>query len=433
MSRDIPERSRSITDEETLLQAQLQASYDEQEILVQQQNDLLAERDLIYFSLLYEASTDGLSGLLNYQAVMHRLDETISNSQHFHGSCVVMFVDVDRFKRVNDTWGHPAGNMLLREVAFRLRKALGPDDFAGRYGGEEFLVVLADIDIYDAMKAAEYVRSVIVSHPYTWQAEGSSTSVAISTSVSIGIAIYPLHGMSSKALVAAADSAMYQAKAAGRNRVYLSGAQSPSPEVVFDDKEYLVVQALTAAALAHDSEMSTHSQRVANLAEATVRTLRQPQEQSLVRVAALLHDIGKIGIPDAILQKPGQLTEQERQIMQRHPQIGYQILDQIGGSFKRLATIVIAHHERWDGCGYPYSLARTAIPFSARVLAVADSFDAMTSSRPYRQVPLTIGEAITELQRGAGSQFDPCVVGGFLEMLEEQEQMHGERQYDMST
>lgn len=149
MSRDIPESSRPITDEERLLQAQLQASYDEQEILVQQQNDLLAERDLIYFSLLYEASTDGLSGLLNYQAVMRRLDETIACSQHLHGSCVVMFIDVDHFKRVNDTWGHPAGNMLLREVAFRLRTALGPDDFAGRYGGEEFLVVLADIDIYN--------------------------------------------------------------------------------------------------------------------------------------------------------------------------------------------------------------------------------------------------------------------------------------------
>jgi putative nucleotidyltransferase with HDIG domain len=234
--------------------------------------------------------------------------------------------------------------------------------------------------------------------------------------------------MSSKALLAAADHAMYQAKDAGRNRLFLAGAQSPAPRVVLDDKEYMVVQALTATALAHDWEMGIHAQRVAELAEATVGTLEQPGEQSLVRVAALLHDIGKIGIPDAILHKPGPLTKEERQIMQRHPEIGYHILDQIGGVFKHLASIVVAHHERWDGRGYPYGLAKTAIPFPARVLAVADSFDAMTSLRPYRQVTLTVSEAKSELRRGAGSQFDPCVVGAFLAMLGEQEQTHGERQ-----
>src|SRR5438309_1693619 len=148
---------------------------------------------------------------------------------------------------------------------------------------------------------------------------------------------------------------------------------------------------------------------------------------TLVRVAALLHDIGKIGIPDAILRKPGPLTEEERQIMQRHPETGYHILDQIGGVFERLAHIVVAHHERWDGRGYPYGVAKTAIPFSARVLAVVDSFDAMTSPRPYRQMPLTLSEAKSELRRGAGSQFDPCIVGAFLVMLEEREQMQGEQ------
>ena len=229
MSRDIPDISRPITDEETLLQAQLQASYDEQEILVQHQNDLLAERDLSLFCITDAVYTDGLSGLPNYQAVMHRLDETIVCSQQIHGSCAVMFIDVDRFKRVNDTWGHLAGDVLLREVAFRLRTALGPDDFVGRYGGEEFLIVLAGMDVYAAIRTAECVRSAIVAHPYAWQADVSSASVSIATTVSIGVAIYPLHGMSSKALIAAADHAMYQAKAAGRNRVFLAGAQSPAP------------------------------------------------------------------------------------------------------------------------------------------------------------------------------------------------------------
>ena len=149
------------------------------------------------------------------------------------------------------------------------------------------------------------------------------------------------------------------------------------------------------------------------LASATVRTLQQLEEQSLVRVAALLHDNGKIGIPEAILHKPGSLTEEERQIMQRHPEIGYHILDQIGGVFERLAHIVVAHHERWDGGGYPYGLAKTAIPFPARVLAVVDSFDAMTSPRPYRQVPLTVSEAKSELRRGAGSNLIRVLSGLF--------------------
>ena len=419
--------SWQMTSNTKLLRAQLQASYDEQEILVQHQSDLMAERDHLYFALIDAVYIDGLSGLPNYQAVMHRLDETIVCSQQIHGSSAVLFIDVDRFKRVNDTWGHLAGDALLREVACRLRTALGPDDFVGRYGGEEFLVVLAGMGVHAAIRAAERVRSVIVAHPYSWQSDVSSPAISIATTVSIGVAVYPLHGMSSKALIAAADHAMYQAKAAGRNRVFLAGAQSSTPAGMLDDKEYMVMQALTATALAHDWETGIHAQRVADLASATVRTLQQLEEQSLVRVAALLHDIGKIGIPEAILHKPGPLTEEERQIMQWHPEIGYHILDQIGGVFERLAHIVVAHHERWDGRGYPYGLAKTAIPFPARVLAVVDSFDAMTSPRPYRQVPLTVSEAKSELRRGAGSQFDPCIVGAFLAMLEEREQTQGEQ------
>jgi len=419
VSRNTLDISRPVTSNEKMLRAQLQASYDEQEILVQHQNHLLAERDYLYFALLDAASLDGLSGLPNYQAVMRRLDETIVCTQQRHGSCSVLFIDVDRFKCVNDTWGHLAGDALLREVACRLRTGLGPDDFVGRYGGEEFLIVLAGMDLHAAIRTAETLRSVIVAHPYAWHPDVSSPAVSIATTVSIGVAIYPLHGTSSKALIAAADRAMYQAKAAGRNRVFLVGAQPSPSQVLLDDKASMVVQALTATALAHDWEMGRHAQRVADLAEATARILQPREEHSLVRVAGLLHDIGKIGIPETILHKPGPLTEEEWQIMQRHPAMGYHILHQIGGVFERLAHIVIAHHEWWNGRGYPNRLVKTAIPFLARVLAVADCFDTMTSLRPYRHMPLTVSEAKSELRRGAGSQFDPCVVGAFLAMLEE--------------
>jgi diguanylate cyclase (GGDEF)-like protein/putative nucleotidyltransferase with HDIG domain len=426
VSRDKLDISWRMTGNAKMLRVQLQASYDEQDILVQHQHDLLMERDHLYAALLDVANTDGLSGLPNYQAVMRQLDETVACSQHIHGPSAVLFIDVDRFKRVNDTWGHLAGDALLHEVASRLRTALGPDDFVGRYGGEEFLVVLAGMGVPAAIRTAEVVRSAIVAHPCAWQPDFSSSAISIATTVSIGVATYPLHGMSSKALIAAADGAMYQAKAAGRNRVFLAGASSSAPQGMLDEREYMVVQALMATALAHDWEMGMHAQRVAAFASATAHMLQPLEDPSLVRMAALLHDIGKIGVPDTILLKPGLLTEEERQIMQRHPEIGSHILDQIGGVFEHLASIVVAHHERWDGRGYPYGLAKTAIPLPARVLAVADSFDAMTSFRPYRQVPFTVSEAKSEVRRGAGSQFDPCIVEAFLAMLEEREQTKGE-------
>jgi putative nucleotidyltransferase with HDIG domain len=215
---------------------------------------------------------------------------------------------------------------------------------------------------------------------------------------------------------------MYHAKYTGRNRVYLADVEMASPQSMHDDKEYLAVQALTAAASVHDRGTDAHAQRLVQLAEATARKLKRPEEEiHLVRLAALLHDIGKIGIPEAILHKPGPLTDEEWAVMQHHPEIGCQILEQVGGVFGLLAHIVGTHHEQWDGRGYPNGLAKEAIPMSARILSVVDAYDAMISPRPYRREPLTIVEAKTELQRYAGSQHDPYVVKAFFCVLDEQE------------
>src|SRR5207245_2913266 len=145
-------------------------------------------------------------------------------------------------------WGHRAGDALLREVAHRLRTSLRVEDFVGRYGGEEFLILLPGVDVQAATQTAEYLRLVIGSHSCSWQSDNGSSAVPISTTVSIGVAIYPLHGVSAEILLEAADRAMYRAKYTGRNRVYLADMEMASPQSMYDDKEYMAVLALTAAA-----------------------------------------------------------------------------------------------------------------------------------------------------------------------------------------
>jgi HD-GYP domain-containing protein (c-di-GMP phosphodiesterase class II) len=195
--------------------------------------------------------------------------------------------------------------------------------------------------------------------------------------------------------------------------------QSTGQARVRQETVVLAVQALAASA--HDREMGDHAQRVMQLAEAIARQLAQSEEEIyLLRLAALLHDIGKIGIPDVILLKPGPLTHEEWDLMHRHPDIGRQVLEQAGGIFHPLASIVGTHHERWDGRGYPNGVARDQIPLGARILAVVDSYDAMTSPRVYQRNLLSAAQARAELQRCAGSQFDPRVVEAFLHVLAEQ-------------
>jgi len=183
---------------------------------------------------------------------------------------------------------------------------------------------------------------------------------------------------------------------------------------------FATLGALAAALEAKDAYTNDHAIEIAGLAGAVCEQLRiAPADTRLIRLGALLHDIGKIGIPDAILHKPGPLTDEEWAVMRTHPDIGRQILEEIDGIFQQLATIVVAHHERWDGKGYPNRLVGVEIPLAARILTVVDSYDAMVSHRVYRE-PLTTGQARAELLRCSGTQFDPKVVQAFLEVLDEQ-------------
>ncbi len=425
---------RNVNDREVALRAQLQTvqiqmqeTHQEQEILIQQQQELLAEVDRLYREQTRAAVTDAITGLPNHRAVMSRIDEELARCERAQASCAILFIDLDHFKHINDTWGHRAGDAILHEVAVRLRSTLRLEDFVGRYGGEEFAVVLGDADVIGASETAERLRLAVTAQPCIWQIDDFSTNSTICITASIGVATYGLHGKTREALIECADHAMYRAKQGGRNRVCTADVLEEKAATVLavpmqtstpPQIESTAVQVLTAVASARDYGTNAHSHRMVVLAEATARALHQSEEEiHLVRLGALLHDIGKIGIPDAILHKPGPLTEEEWAVMRLHPEIGQKILAQAGGVFIALANIVVAHHERWDGHGYPAGLAHDAIPLAARILTVIDSFDAMTSRRVYcsSMSPLAARE---ELQRCAGSQYDPEVVAAFLHVLD---------------
>ncbi len=412
---------RHTNEREKELHARLQEAYSEQEISVQQQQILLAEVDRLYREQAKAAITDAITSLPNHRAVISRFDEEIARLHRTQGTCAVLFLDIDHFKRFNDTWGHRCGDAVLREMAQRLKTTLRLEDFVGRYGGEEFAVLLVDADLDGAVHTAERLRLAISSHPYQWQEEKNSSAISLTITASIGVAVYRLHGTTREELIKQADAAMYQAKRCGRNRVCVANGEIQDDvvrEVSHREDELSTLRALTAMAYAHDPETSNHAHRLPDLAEETAHRLQLSEEQChLVRLGSLLHDIGKVAVPDTILHKAGKLTTEEWEIIRLHPEVGQHILAQAGGIFKVLASIVGAHHERWDGCGYPRQISQGDIPIEARILSVVDSYDAMTSQRVYRE-PKSPDEARAELLRCAGSQYDPEVVTAFLDVLQ---------------
>ena len=428
-----------LTTLEKKLRAQLQEAYNEQLVLVQQQQELLAEVDRLYHEQAEAAVTDAVSGLPNHRAVIARIDEEVARSQRAESSCAVLFVDLDHFKWINDTWGHQAGDAILREVGKRLRANIRLQDFVGRYGGEEFAIVLTEVDIVQAVSVADKLCSAIAAQPCLWTQNDIVESIPVTGS--FGVAVYKLHGNNREELIARADSGMYLAKRAGRNCVRVGDVEvividepSASRELPADvAMPVQVIRAITAMARAHDRSTGEHAHRLVKLAEATARKSGHPEEQMhIVRLSALLHDIGKVGISDAILRKPGKLSDEEWVEMRKHPEIGRQILDRVGGAFSHISSIIAAHHECWDGSGYPNGLSGEDIPFAARIITVVDAYDAMTQRRVYRE-PMPDEASRAELLRCSGQQFDPRVVEAFLAALDEQNARQSSEQEMVAT
>jgi diguanylate cyclase (GGDEF)-like protein/putative nucleotidyltransferase with HDIG domain len=355
------------------------------------------------------ALTDPLTGLGNHRHFQERLQRELSIAQEHDVPLTLCFIDVDDFKTINDRFGHPTGDRVLSQIAGRLRQ--GGESF--RLGGDEFAVLLPRHDEAAAVAAA---------HSIVGRISALDLGEVDTLTVSAGVATFPEHGGERDELIRLADNALYWAKEHGKNRVRVSRADV----VELSDLKRLAIgrdraaRFRAAASLARavdtrDAYTGSHSQRVAQLAGRIAQQLGvEAEDVELTRLAASLHDLGKLAIPEEILRKPASLSEPERVILERHPQIGFRMLESLG--VDPVAEWVLHHHERWDGTGYPDKLAGEEIPLGARIIFVADAFDAMTSDRVYRR-PLGHDDALAELERCAGTQFDPSIVRVFVESL----------------
>ncbi len=366
-----------------------------------------------------KAAEDGLTGLLNHRAFQTRLEEEITRAARAERPLALVMVDLDNFSTINNTYGHQVGDAALVAVASALRASLRPADVVGRYGGDEFAMILPEMEVTEALACAERARAALAAVSVV------ERGVALTLDASLGVAVYPCHARTRHELVRAADQAVYAAKHAGKGRVGrpeevgLTLDQDPAALAAqLAHANMATVEALAAAVDAKDPYTRGHAQRVSAYAAAVARALGLlSSDVARVELAALLHDVGKIGIADAILTKPGVLEPSEMAVLRQHPVIGERVLAAVP-FLREILPAVRHHHERWDGRGYPDGLAGEAIPPDAAILAVADAFDAMTSTRTYRAA-LPVGEAVRRLREGAGTQFAPGVVAAFMRAYHE--------------
>ena len=371
------------------------------------------------------ATIDRLTGVVNRQALLAALFAEVERASRYERPLCVAFVDIDHFKAVNDSYGHASGDIVLRGVAQTIAENLRASDLIGRYGGEEFMLILTETDVEEGAALSEKLRKLVERLQFS--VEGNS---ALSVTISIGIVGGSGQKLRMDNLVRDADAAMYSAKSLGRNQTYIfeePDEDARVPRAPISDAGRLRAMEIGLRARQAATDMLTSyiaplphyrgqpSALIAGIVVEMARQLQLPEvEVDRIRIAALLHDVGKVAVPQEILDKPAPLSSAEWRSVVQHPRIGQVILEH-AAALRDAVPIILHHHERFGGHGYPYGLRANEIPLGARIVAIADAYDAMTHDRPYKRA-MSHDAAIAELRQHAGTQFDPQLVELFCDL-----------------
>jgi diguanylate cyclase (GGDEF)-like protein/PAS domain S-box-containing protein len=392
VARDITER-RQLENELLRSMADMQSAH--------------AELEVARGAAELRASTDELTGTSNRRRFAELVSEVLRGG---HDGWALVLLDADHFKHVNDVYGHVVGDAVLVELAARLRTHLEPGDELARWGGEEFAVLLRGVRGEAALRErAERLRAGVARTPMT------AAGVGLRLTVSVGAALAGSELETLDALVETADRCLYDAKRRGRNRVSLV-AYYPGHAEVGEPEPVTIARAVALAAGAREGTPEAHAEQVAELSMLTAKRLGLPDPViQRCRLGGWLHDVGKAGLPHAILDKPGPLDEREWVLMRTHPALGEAMIRGVA-ALREATAAVRHHHERIDGRGYPDGLSGSAIPIEARVVAAADAYAAMTATRPY-SAARGPAEAAVELRRSAGTHLDAAVVAALLDVL----------------
>ena len=359
------------------------------------------------------AVKDGLTGLFNHRSFQDILGSYIRNSKKENKEVSLLFMDIDNFKNYNDVNGHQRGDWLLTRLGEVLRNTVGDLGIVTRYGGEEFAVILYNQSEDTALNLGELIRQNIQNTYFIGQEHQPNKHIT----VSIGVSTYPKVAKTKKELIELADNALYRAKSFDKNRVerYYNILDEIDPSI--DKKSLESVANMLNNINMKDKYTYGHSERVVIYAKkfATYLQMKDKDKKELL-LGAYLHDIGKLEISKELLTKREKLSESEFNILRQHPTLGSDLVSSIK-EFADVIPLIKYHHEKYDGTGYPSKLKGDDIPYLARILTIIDSFDAMTSKRPYN-IRKDYKQAIGELEKCAGSHFDPELVYKFIEMLQ---------------
>ena len=363
------------------------------------------------------ANIDGLTELYNHRYFYDKLSEKVNIASKNKSSVSVIFIDIDNFKYYNDLNGHQKGDYVLKKMGKVIKENVRENDICARYGGEEFAIILPNTCEEDALKIAERLRMKIEDEHF----EGEETQPKGKVTASFGVSVYPDKAKNDTELIKSADDALYRAKFFYKNRVeaYTSILDEIKSNIDEKDVELVTsVKTLIGVINAKDKYTYGHIERVVMYSRMMADKLNLSQnDKNILIYGAYMHDIGKINISKNILVKKMKLDNEEWEILKQHPANGVEIIKPVE-ALNVIIPLILYHHERYDGKGYPSNLKGEEIPYLVRVLTIVDSFDAMTSSRPYNK-KMSYEEGLEEIRRCSGTQFDPEIAEKFIEAINE--------------